>query len=288
MITIQNEHLSATISQRGAELKSLKYKGLEYIYPSEAQIWDKSAPLLFPITGSVNGDTYTHKGVTYHMEKHGFTQESTFAVVENSDTRATFRLTENEGTLAQYPFRFTLDVTYELNENALCVRYTVKNNSDEVMYFSIGAHEAYYTPEGIEKYDVIFDEEVTLNNTVLYGPLVTDLRTRVLTKSRTLALYEKFFATDALVFEGISCRALTLRNRINEKSVHVSFPFAKNLLIWHKPSAPYICIEPWNGIPDRLGNGSELCKKEGIVSLEVGEEYIGEHTVSILNLPSEE
>lgn len=286
MITIHNEQLSATVALRGAELKSLVYQGLEYIYPSEEQLWGKSAPLLFPITGSVNGDTYTHKGVLYHMDKHGFAQESLFTVVEHTDARAVLRLKENEQTLAQYPFRFCLDVVYELTGNALSVRYIVKNDSDEPMYFSIGAHEGYYTPEGIEDYDVIFDEAVTLDSTPLYGPLVTDLRTRIVTNSKVLPLYDKYFVSDALVFEGVSCRGLTLRNRKNEKSVHVSFPFAKNLLLWHKPSAPYMCIEPWAGIPDRLGKGKELSKKEGIMSLGVGQEYSGEHTITVLALPT--
>ena len=286
MITIHNEQLSATVALRGAELNSLGYQGLEYIYPSEEQLWGKSAPLLFPITGSVNGDTYTHKGVLYHMDKHGFAQESLFTVVEHTDARAVLRLKENEQTLAQYPFRFCLDVVYELTGNALSVRYIVKNDSDEPMYFSIGAHEGYYTPEGIEDYDVIFDEAVTLDSTPLYGPLVTDLRTRIVTNSKVLPLYDKYFVSDALVFEGVSCRGLTLRNRKNEKSVHVSFPFAKNLLLWHKPSAPYMCIEPWAGIPDRLGKGKELSKKEGIMSLGVGQEYSGEHTITVLALPT--
>lgn len=287
MLTIQNELLSATIAERGAELKSLKFQGLEYIYPSEAQIWGKSSPLLFPIAGSVREGTYTHRGVLYHMDKHGFAQESIFTVVEQAPTRARFRLTENEQTLAHYPFRFTLDVIYELQGNALAVSYVVKNNSDEKMYFSIGAHEAYYTPEGIEDYDVIFDEAVTLESTSLVGPLLTNHKTRMLTNSTTLPLYDKHFTTDALVFEKISCHGLTLRNRKNEKSVHVSFPFAENLLFWHKPSAPYMCVEPWAGIPDRLGNGKELSEKEGIVALDIGEEYVGEHTITVLNLPIE-
>ena len=203
-------------------------------------------------------------------------------MIEHTDTRAVFRLRDSEQTLAQYPFHFTLDVTYELSGNALRVGYTVKNESDEVMYFSIGAHEGYYTPEGIEDYDVIFDEAVTLDATTLLGPYVTDLRTRILANSPTLPLYDKYFVTDALVFENISCRALTLRNRKTEKSVHISFPFAKNLLLWHKPSSPYICIEPWAGIPDRLGSGTELCEKEDIMALAVGETYYGEHTITIL------
>ena len=288
MITIQNEFLTAAFNPVGAELKSLKFKGLEYIYPSEEQIWENSSPLLFPITGSVRENTYTHNGRSYTIDKHGFAKKSLFRVAEQSETRVVFRLSENEQTLKQYPFRFTLDVIYELIDQSLRVLYVVENNSDEPMYFSIGAHEGYYTPEGIEDYDVIFDEAVTLDNTVLYGPFVTELKRRVLTSSRTLPLYEKFFAADTLVFENVSCRALTLRNRINEKSIHITFPFARNLLIWHASAAPYICIEPWEGIPDRLGMSHELSQKEGMVSLGVGEKYFGEHTVTVLKLPSKD
>ncbi len=282
MITLHNEILTIKIAKRGAELKSLIKDGVEYIYPPQSAIWGKSAPLLFPICGSVKDDTYTHKGKTYHIGKHGFAQFMTYDVEEISEDRVVFLLRENEETLSQYPFAFALRVIYELKENTLRVTYSVTNPSDEEMYFSIGAHEGYYTPEGIEDYDIHFECPITLDHTPLLGPLTTDLRIRMLTEGTTLPMYEKYFLIDALVFENFPVHTLTLRNRKNGRGVKVDFPFAKNLLLWHKPSAPYLCIEPWAGIPDRLGTGYELAEKEDIISLAPTCEYRGEHTITIL------
>ena len=282
MITIRNDILTVKIAKRGAEVKSIVKDGIEYIYPTEPTIWTKSAPVLFPITGSVKNDTYTHGGKTYHIEKHGFAQVLTYEVEVCEGSRAVFLLRESEETLAQYPFAFAFRVIYELEGASLKTTYSVTNHSDEVMYFSVGAHEGYYTPEGIEDYDIHFDTPVTLDHTHLYGPLVTELRTRILTEGTVLPMYEKFFVSDALVFESIPVHTVTLRNRKNGKAVRVDFPFAKNLLLWHMPSAPYLCIEPWAGLPDRVGAGSEISEKEDILSLAPNAEYRGEHTVTIL------
>ena len=282
MVTLQNEVITVKIAERGAEIKSIVKDGVEYIYPSEPAIWEKSAPILFPITGSVKNDTYTHGGKTYHIGKHGFAQYLTYTVEELCENRAVFLLRESEETLAQYPFAFALRVIYELCDNRLRTTYSVTNHSEAQMYFSIGAHEGYYTPEGIEDYDILFDEPITLDHTSLLGPLVTDVKTRVLTESTVLPMYEKLFVSDALVFENVTLHTLTLRNRKTQKSVRVDFPFAKNLLLWHKPSAPYLCIEPWAGIPDRLGTGYELKDKEDILALSPHAEYRGEHTITIL------
>ena len=282
MITIRNDILTVKIAKRGAEIKSIVKDNTEYIYPSQPAIWNKSAPLLFPICGSVKENTYTHKGKTYHMDKHGFAQFMTYEVESQTETSAVFLLRESEETLAQYPFAFALRVIYELEGCALKVTYSVENHSDEEMFFSIGAHEGYYTPEGIEDYDIHFETPVTLDHTHLLGPLVTNERTRMLTDGYVFPLYEKFFVTDALVFESIGAKSLTLHNRKNGKAIKVDFPFAKNLLLWHKPSAPYLCIEPWAGIPDRIGTTYELGEKEDILSLAPSGEYRGEHTITIL------
>lgn len=282
MITIRNDILTVKIAKRGAEVKSIVKENTEYIYPSEPAIWEKSAPLLFPICGSLKEKTYTHKGKTYHMDKHGFAQFMTYEVEELTATSATFLLRENEETLVQYPFAFALRVIYELEGSALKVTYSVTNHSDEEMYFSIGAHEGYYTPEGIEEYDLHFDAPVTLEHTPLIGPLVTNEHIRMMTDGSVFPLYDKYFVNDALVFENVTAKSVTLRNRKNGKAVKVDFPFAKNLLLWHKPSAPYICIEPWAGIPDRIGTGYELSEKEDIIPLAPSAEYRGVHTLTIL------
>ena len=49
MITIKNEHITASFATLGAELKSFVYKGIEYIWPGNEKSWKGSAPILFPI-----------------------------------------------------------------------------------------------------------------------------------------------------------------------------------------------------------------------------------------------
>jgi len=46
MITISNDKLSVIVSEKGAELQSLQYNGLEYLWQAEAS-WPKHAPVLF-------------------------------------------------------------------------------------------------------------------------------------------------------------------------------------------------------------------------------------------------
>ncbi len=282
MVTLQNEFLTVQISPFGAELKSIQKNGVEYIYPSREEVWSGSAPILFPITGGLKEDTYTHGGKTYYLQKHGFARESLFELAESTETHARFRLTDSEQTRASYPFSFIFDAVYDLSGDTLSVSYQVKNKSDETMYFSVGAHEGYYTPEGIEEYDMIFDSPVTLDHTALWGNLLSTTKRRVMTNSTTLPIYEKFFVVDALVFEGITEKSLTFRNRKSGRGVRICYPFAPNLLVWHMPNAPYLCIEPWAGIPDRVGTSFELKEKEDIISLSVGEEYCATHTITIL------
>ena len=150
------------------------------------------------------------------------------------------------------------------------------------MYFSIGAHEGYYTPEGIEDYDVILEKEESLHHTLLGGNLLMNQTVPMLKDARVFPLYEKYFTIDALNFCGVFSRSVTLRNRKNGKAVQVDFPFAPNLLLWHKPNSPYICIEPWAGLPDFEDADGDLTKKRGIMRLQRGGQYSGEHTITVL------
>ena len=282
MITIGNQILQATISPLGAELKSLRANNQEYLWNGTPEIWNSSAPIMFPICGGLKDNTYTFGGKTYSLPKHGYVRNTLFEVESTTSTSAVFLHKSNEQTLAQFPFSYELRVIYTVQDTTLQVRFEVKNLTDGTMYFSIGAHEGYYTPEGIEDYDVIFPEEETLSANVLYGELCSHQLLPIIKESRVLPLYDKYFTVDALVFKQLKSKSATLRNRKTGKAVRVDFPYANYFLLWHKPNAPYICLEPWAGVQDPVDASGRLEEKEGIQVLYKGNTYTADHFITVL------
>ena len=215
------------------------------------------------------------------MPKHGFAKTKVFEVEKHTDTEAVFLHKADEETLAYFPFDYELRVIYRLKGDSIETEYLVNNTGNSTMYFSIGSHEAYYTPEGIEDYDIIFGENVSLETNMLCGCIIDPSTMPILKDSKVLPLYEKYFTIDALIFRNNPAKSATLRNRKTGKSVTVDFPGATSLLIWHKPNSPYICIEPWLGFPDVVGSSYDFTKKEGIIPLEAGKEFSNIHTITI-------
>ncbi len=282
MVVLNNGILSAEIRETGAELRSLKKDGVEYMWAGRPEVWQGVAPLLFPICGGLKDDKYILNGREYKLQKHGFARFKTFEVEELSDTRAVFLTRDDDETFVEFPFRFELRVIYTLNESSLNINYKVNNLSDETMYFSIGSHEGYATPEGIEDYDIIFPEKETLTIANLDGNLIGDSRFPILKDSNLLPLYDKYFLIDAMSIRGLKSRSATLRNRKTGKALRLDFPGNDYFVIWHKPSAPYICLEPWAGVPDSIHSDYDITKKEGIQTLAAGSEYNNNHTITIL------
>lgn len=281
MITLKNEFLTVKISEIGAEIKDVIYNETKYIWEGKKEIWNNSSPLLFPICGGLKEDTYTYMGKEYHLKKHGFVRAAEFVCEDCSDTYAAFLFKSNEETRKMYPFDFELRVIYTLESKTVITQYKIDNKTDGPMYFSIGSHEAYYTPEGIEDYDVIFPERTTLDATVICGNLLSHNKLPIIKNSTVLPLYDKYFLIDALVFENIKTKSATLRNRKTEKAIKVEFPDAQHLLLWHKPSSPFLCIEPWSGIPDKVGSSYDITQKEGILKIEKGGTYKAVHSFTV-------
>lgn len=282
MITIKNEFLTASFNQVGAELKSLVYNDTEYIWEGKSEIWSGSCPLLFPICSGLKDDKYILNGKEYTLQKHGFARFKTFEIESQTDSSVVFLHKSDEETKQCFPFDYELRVIYTLSEKTLKIDYSVKNLTDDTMYFSIGSHEGYYTPEGIEDYDVIFPQKETLNTYVLYGNLLSNQHLPIIKESNVLPLYDKYFTVDALVFKDLKSKSATLRNRKTGKAVRVDFPDDKYFVLWHKSSSPYICLEPWSGISDIVGSSYDITEKEGIISLESRSEYNHTHSVTVV------
>lgn len=282
MITLKNEYLTANLTEVGGELKSLKYNDSEYIWEGKKEVWAGSCPLLFPICGGLKNDKYVLNGKEYTLQKHGYARFKTFEIENKTDDSVVFLHKSDDETKKCFPFEYELRIIYTLVEKTIKIDYSVINKTDDTMYFSIGSHEGYYTPEGIEDYDVLFPQNETLNSNVLYGNLLSNQQLPILKDSNVLPLYDKYFTIDALVFKDLKSKSATLRNRKTGRALRVDFPQDDYFLLWHKPNSPYICLEPWAGIPDTIGSSFDITEKEGIIALDGKSEYNHTHSITII------
>jgi len=279
---LENEFTSATIKSLGAELSSfiLKETGREYMWQADPAFWDRHSPLLFPIVGRLKNNTYRVGTTEYSLPQHGFTRDMEFTLVDSSATHCVFRLSSNSQTLAQYPYPFELDVCYTLEAQTLVVEYRVKNTSEQKMYFSIGAHPGFNCPDLLD-YVLEFSEPETLPRLLVSDGLIGDA-VPFLENENMIALSPEYFREDAIVLPQPKSEFITLRNTKSDHYTTMGIAGFPYLLIWSLPTgAPFVCLEPWYGIADRIGADPDFTKKEGIQVLDGLEMGRYQHTITI-------
>lgn len=276
LISIQNQYLHVEISTRGAELQSIRdSSGNERLWQGDPAFWTGRAPILFPICGGLREDTYYLDGQRYSMPKHGFAKISEWQTENISSDRAVFLLTEMH---PGFPFRYELRAIYQLVEKSLKVTYAIQNLDDRTFCCSVGSHEAWATPGGLESYSIKFEQPEQLAN---YSPIGNLLPRRPVILGENvceLPLKTEYFAIDALVFPHLKSRAVTLKKQDKEE-LRVSYDGMDVLLLWTKPGANYICIEPWCSAPDYVDSDMQIRNKPGILTLAPGKETERTHLI---------
>ena len=281
IITISNSQLSATINTLGAELISLVKNHKNYIWKVDETYWNKTSPILFPIVGRLKNDSYTFNGKTYQLSRHGFARNMEFSFDKKSDSQVIFELNESEETKINYPFDFKLLIAYTLMENELVIEYFVRNQSDEVLPFSIGAHPAFAISDKFENYSLQFNAADTFETHHLENESFNGKTTLVETKNNAISLNYNLFEKDALVFKQLKSNEVVLKNK--DKSIlKVNLNHFPYLGIWTKENAPFLCIEPWCGLADHANHNGNLEEKEGMNLLPAGEDFLRAIRIEIL------
>lgn len=255
------------------------------MWNGDPQWWEGTSPVLFPIIGGLHKGVYRFQGKEYSLGSHGFARKKLFDVVSCSSQAVSFKLNADEDTRNVFPFEFSLTVTFAMDFSGISVRYEVVNlSSAGEMFFSIGSHPAFRLPfdEGIlENYYLHFDQPEHALRYYFSNGCLTEETGEAFNNSRQIFLTRKLFDKGPLIFKDIASKEVSIcKSRGNRRiTVHFDTPY---LALWSKPKgAPFVCIEPWSGLPDPVGFNGTIEQKPGIQSLKPGETFTSGFSISL-------
>jgi len=280
LVTIANDQLKVVISTLGAELQSITdWTGRERLWNGDPAYWPGRAYVLFPVAGGFKDDYYELDGVRYDMPKHGFVRKAEWQLEKAAADQAVFLITDKH---PGFPFEYELRAVYTLKGRALEVSYQVSSRDERPFYFSVGCHEGYMTPEGVEHYQVVFDEEECLAAYQVVGSCNSHETTVLAEKARSLPLKPEYFNVDALVFRNLKSKGVTLQGGSQSCKIRVEYPEHPVLMLWQKPGAPYLCIECWCNGPDFVDAPADIAQKPGFMRIEKGQTIARTHTITFI------
>lgn len=277
MIHLHKNDLHVTINEKGAELQSIQYNYVEYLWQADEKFWGKHSPVLFPIVGELKDGKYLYKDKEYKLSRHGFARDKTFKKELLTESVARLVLQSDDETLQVYPFPFTFQVEYRLDEAALHCTYKVTNSGDDVLYFSVGGHPAFRVPLAKDgkysDYYLEFDKEEALEKYALQNGLIANNTETLQLDNKRLHLTHELFYKDAIVLKHLDSTAIKLASDDHKRSLLFKFKDFPYFGIWAAKDADFVCLEPWCGIADNVDHSYDLTTKEGINVLQPGERW---------------
>ncbi len=285
MIELKNEQLTICISEKGAELQSIKDSdGREYMWQAGPQ-WPRHSPILFPIVCSVNNNTYVVDGKEYHLPRHGFARDAEFCVMSHcsTDKRVSLLLRDSEETHEVYPFGFELIVTYELVGNRIVITWRVNNIDEQEIHFQIGGHPAFNMPGGKLKGRIELDKEGPITTLKTYPDGTIEMVEVPLDAYKgVMNIDEEFFLNDSVKIHNCQTSRAILLDTNGEPFVTVDY-CTPVCAFWspYGKQAPFVCIEPWYGIGDPIGFKGEFKDKPLMNHLLPGASFEGGYSISI-------
>lgn len=294
--TIQNEFLTVTADEEGAQLQSiLGADGTEYLWQGDIAYWPDRALNIFPYVARLTQGSYYLDGQLHQMAIHGIAPYRRFRLAERRDDAMVLELAADGETMAQYPRDFRFRIHYCLNASTLEVVFEVENRDKKTMYFGLGGHPGFNVPlvggKSFSDYRLRFSEPCRPRRVGFTAACFLDGTTTAypLEGGQLLPLRHDLFDDDAVVLQDV-CRQVTLETPGDSHAVTVTFPQMPYLGIWHMPKtdAPYVCLEPWCSLPSSQDQIAVLEEQADLISLAPGANYRNQWSIAIHQPTGEE
>lgn len=288
--TISSDQMSVGLTSLGGTLTSIKdAHGLEYLWQPNLDVWSGQAPIVFPICGGLRDDkAVTKEGKCIKLKRHGFARKMQFMLVDQKDDSATFVLTSDEMTLAQYPFEFRLAAEYRVYGRTLDVTYRVTNTGGKLMPFFVGGHPAFRCPlrdgDAYNDYTIEFERNETDVCTPVPSTGLIDVahRSAAPQEGKILHLSHRFFDFAETIYDCLASRRVIFSRSGKAPGLEVSFPQMPYLIVWSKPNANFVAIEPWSGLSTCSDEDDIFEHKRGCLVCQPGEEIERGFSIELL------
>jgi len=289
LIAIENKNLRGTIDTFGGELIALTDGYYNYLWSGDEAFWIGRSPHLFPIIGTLKNNELITERHIFNIGKHGFLRNNEFSIYEKNNDSIVLFLKSNEETLKMYPFQFTFYVTHSLTEKGVITSYKIVNEDNKNIYFNVGGHVGVRCPllvgEEFCDYEITFSKALTK---AVYFPENDDPINResvvpFFNHCNSLELSHDYFKKGPMIIDSIEAKSLTLRSKKSSNGIKFSYEDFPVLALWTfgQKKAPYICLEPWHGLPAMVGDG-EFCEKPYILELAPGEDKRLSYQIEII------
>lgn len=283
--TLANGRLTATVAAHGAELTSLRDATGQELLWQAGPAWPRHAPVLFPIVGRLKDDTLRHAGRAYRLGQHGFARDRRFDWLRQGATDCRLALTDDAETLAAYPFPFRFEVAYALDGPTLTVAFTIANPGPGMLPASCGAHPAFRWPlpgapdKAGHRLEFEQAETAPVRRSDPNGLLAAE-RQALPVDGRVLSLHEDLFRDGALVLERPASGHVRF-SAPGAPTIEVAWQGFRELGLWTKPGADFLCIEPWHGTADPVGFDGGFLDKPGLMLIPSGESRVLTHRITV-------
>ena len=304
-ITLKNSNYEVVLNTHGAEINSFRSvkDGTKYVFEGPAEIWKFHAPVLFPQVGRIKDGFYTYNDKEYHLVNNGMSRDLEHKLIEQSETSATFELTESAEIADKFPWKFSLKTHYELKENGLIFTTTVTNTDSTTMLFSVGSHTAFCCPRNTDPkgttnadYQYEFEQREPLTTVLLNDAAqlaVDEEGTAPCTKpygekeAGIIPITAEGFGNGHF-FTAFKSNWVGLRNKKDGSLIKVNCFGYPYLMVWQGGKGSegvsgngFNCIEPWYGTADAENTEHEWEEKSGLISLEPGKSFTADQSITI-------
>jgi acetaldehyde dehydrogenase / alcohol dehydrogenase len=144
--------------------------------------------------------------------------------------------------------------------------YRIDNFNDKKMYYSLGFHPAFNLEGDLADYRLEFDPKQTELTSLLIdpAPFRSGKEEKVTLKDGSLPLSWPLLDKGLKIYKADAASHVKLASG-HQHAVTLDISDFPYLAVWspEEKQAPFVCVEPFRGLPDRYGRPVELSEKDG-------------------------